>query len=156
MSRLAVTMLKKSAVRDLVCNADFCTFAAKVAALRRDKDPDASKLLAWAGSQIKQHLAHKGGLTEAQTLAASAPKFLLVEVKQLVPLDGSMQYQDIAVALAKKFVADPELSDFTQHNRYIRQGGIGLSTKRVMRDGKAYAGVFATLVIAPNKLTIDN
>ena len=116
MARLAFNTFKSSALRDLVYNSDFCTFATKIAALRRDKNPDAAKLQAWAENKVKMHLAHKGGLTEAQTATAIAPKFLIVEVKQLIPLDGSMSFQDIATAMTKKFVADPELSDFT-HER---------------------------------------
>jgi hypothetical protein len=66
-----------------------------------------------------------------------------------VPLNGAESFDQIAAEFAKKFAANPELKAFAIKYKRIRQCGFGLACKPIKREGRAYAGVYATLVLAP-------
>lgn len=146
---LAIETLRAMAIRDLVYDAAFCTFASRIAVLRMEKNPDPLRLHDWASIKIKQHLAHQTGLSEPQIAAAPAPKFILVEIKQLVTLNGQETYAHIAKELAEKFAAHADLKAFVLKYKRSRQCGMGLAVKRVVRNGQTYAGVYAALVLSP-------
>jgi uncharacterized protein YkwD len=149
LSALTVSKLQSLVVKDLIMDPAFCKFAAKVSALRKEKNPDPIKVNEWATGKIKAYLAGKAGLDEGQALAASAPKFMLLEITKLVPLNGAESFDQIAAEFAKKFAANPELKAFAIKYKRIRQCGFGLACKPIKREGRAYAGVYATLVLAP-------
>ncbi|MBK9450387.1 MAG: hypothetical protein IPN95_13465 [Bacteroidetes bacterium] len=149
LAELTVAKLQSLIARDIVMDPAFCKFAAKVSALRKEKNPDPIKVNEWATGKIKAYLAGKAGLDEAQALSAAAPKFMLLEITKLVPLNGAETFEEITAEFAKKFAANPELKAFALKYKRIRQCGFGLACKPVKRDGRAYAGVYATVVLAP-------
>ncbi len=153
---LTVEQLRASAVRDLVFNAAFCKFATQVSNYRKAKNPDPVKLNEWAAAKIKAYLARQSELDEDQALAAQTPKFLLLEVRKMIPINGQESFGDIATELAQKFAEKPELKAFALKYKRIRQCGMGLAIKRVDRNGQTYAGVYATLVVAPAKLVMGS
>lgn len=156
LAALTITQIQGLIAKDIVMDASFCKFAAKVSALRKEKNPDPIKMNEWAAGKIKAYLANKAGLDEAQALAAAAPKFMLVEITKLVPLGSKETFGEIAAEFAKKFAANPELKAFALKYKRIRQCGFGLATKAIQRDGRSYAGVYATLVLAPAGLRVSS
>jgi hypothetical protein len=154
LSVLMFTQLKSKAVADLVYNVDFTQLATQMANLRKAKNPNPTELNQWAARKIKTQLAQAAGIDEAKALTAPSPYFLYLEATQLFPLDGAKTYQEVATELVAKLIAIPNLRSFVQQHKGIRQCGIGLSVKPVERNGQTYAGVYATVVIAPEKLGV--
>lgn len=146
LSELTIGSLKTMVARDLVYNEAYSKLAMRVSALRKEKNPDPARLNAWVEGKLKAYLAEKAGLSETQAAAALAPKFLVLEFKKLIPL-GEESFGDIAAEFATKFAEGPDLKAFVVKYKRIRQCGVGFAVKRMDKNGKSYAGVYATLVV---------
>ncbi len=153
---ITVEQLRANAVKDLVFNAAFSKFATQVSNFRKAKNPDPTQLNAWAAAKIKGYLARQSGLDEPEMQAAQTPKFLVLEIRKMIPVNGQETFGEIATEFADKFAENPELKTFTLKYKRVRQCGMGLAVKRIDRNGQTYAGVYATLVIAPTKLVMGS
>lgn len=152
LNQLAVNQLKATVVRDLVYDGAISKFATRLAALRKEKNPDAERLLAYATAKIKAHLASKSNLSEDQAARMLEPKICLIEVKRLVKLNGQETYGQVAQELAAKFAENPDLKAFALKYKRARQCGVGLTAKTFVKGGVTYAGVYATLLLTPATL----
>lgn len=152
LNQLAVNQLKSTVVRDLVYDGAISKFATRLAALRKEKNPDAERLLAYAVGKIKAHLASKSNLSEDQAARMLEPKICLIEVKRLVKLNGQETYGQVAEELATEFAKNPDLKAFALKYKRARQCGVGLTAKTFVKGGVTYAGVYATLLLTPATL----